>query len=224
MLSAPNASTAYSAIHTIFSRSSEHIPALKLRKDIWTHFPVCLVKLPVAADGRDRYAIQWHQKNLTEWSQGIPQYPIITQVRLLKALKASEKWTIETPAAPGDLCVIAMNVLGSNESTEESMDLPRLFGEAMPEHVTSVESLRAYFPICWKSKHNRYTLEFHNTCVRALALQQGITELEVKTLTVQKLQAALAADWEVQRTHKILGNEICTVWKKQRSADRIDLI
>lgn len=198
------------------------IPSLRLRKDIWTHFPVCLVKLPVATDGRDRYAIQWHQKNLTEWSQGIPQYPVITQVRLLKALKACEKWTIEKPAAPGDLCVIAMNVDRTPKSDVSSSELPLLF-EA-PERVSAIETLRTYLPVCWKSKHNRYTLEFHNTLVRALSLKHCITEPEVKALTVQKLQYMLAPSWEIQRTHKVLGNEICTVWKKSEPLRTVDLV
>lgn len=207
------ASTA-NIVQSVLSRIDQ-TPSLRLRKDIWTHFPVCLVKLPTAEDGRDRYAIQWHQKNLTEWSQGIPQYPVITHVRLLKALKASERWTVEKPATPGDLCVIVVNVQTLTSKSEDlTVDLPRLF-DTLPEHITSVERLRTYFPICWKSKNNRYTLEFHNTCVRALAAQQGLTEFEVKTLTVRKLQTVLASNWEVQKTHKVLGNEICTIWKKQ---------
>jgi hypothetical protein len=62
-------------------------------------------------------------------------------------------------------------------------------------------------------------LEFHNTLVRTLALKQGITELEVKTYTIQKLQHVLAPSWEIQRTHKMLGNEICTVWRKASTVD-----
>lgn len=200
-----------SAAQSLLSRES--LPSLKLRKDIWTHFPVCLVKLPMAQDGRDRYAIQWHQKNLTEWSQGIPQYSIITQVRLLKALKTSPKWTIEQPTTPGDLCVIAMNVQSNPENDGVATELPRLF-DTLPENVTSVETLREFLPICWKSKNNRYTLEFHNTHVRGLALKHGITELEVKTMVVQKLRDCLSSTWEVQTTQKFLGNEICTIWKK----------
>lgn len=141
------------------------VPALSLRKDIWTHFPVCLVKIP-NTDGRDRWAIQWHQKHLTDWSQNIPGYETITKLRLLKALMASPKWKVERASSPSDLCVIAMNF------TEiEAEKLPNLYAET--KETTSIDDLRAYFPICWKKQENTYTFEFHNSLVKSLARHKG---------------------------------------------------
>jgi hypothetical protein len=193
------------------SSITNNIPSLRLRKDIWTHFPVCLIKLPTE-DGRDRYAVQWHQKNLTEWSQGIPHYPLITQHRLLSALKQSDKWSLENPKTPADLCVIAMKF---SESPKPLAYVPNLFAHpSVIGDIKDIEDLKHYFPVCWKSSHNRYVLEFHNTWVRAIAEKENLTEFEVHTLTLQKLKVALTCHWNLQPTSKQNSQEICVITRK----------
>jgi hypothetical protein len=190
-----------------------NIPSLHLRKDIWSHFPVCLIRLPVTTDGRDRYAIQWHKKNLIEWSQGIPQYSVITQIRLLKALKTCDKWTLEPAQDPADLCVIAMRV---PESPRKFERLPDLIGAAKQSdlRIQDLDDLRAYLPVCWKSRNNRHTLEYHNTQVRALAEDLGITELEVRNLTYHTLVQLVSDNWMIHMTNKLQSQEICTLTAK----------
>ncbi len=182
------------------------IPSLRLRKDIWTQFPVCLIKLPYSADGRDRYAIQWHQKNLDMWCQKIPQYEMIVRARLLHAVASSPRWTMETPKMPGDLCVIAMNF---SEEQREFHTLPDLRAETF--ELQSVDDIKTYFPVCWKTRKNRHTLEFHNTFVRALAAKYSLDELEIRKLTLDRLMPALkSAGWSIELPTKTSA-EICTI-------------
>ena len=187
-----------------------NIPSLRLRKDIWTHFPVILIRLPFSSDSRDRYAVQWHKKNLIEWSQSIPHYTAITQVRLLKALKTSDKWTIECPQNPADLCVIAMRI---PDEPRQFDALPDIIGDSVPA-IHNIDDVKTYFPVCWKSRNNRHTLEYHNTQVRALAEKMGVTELEVRNVTFHKLLAALSTHWEIAISNKVNSHEICTIVRK----------
>ncbi len=185
------------------------VPTLKLRKDIWTQFPVCLIKLPYSEDGRDRYAIQWHQKNLDMWCQKIPQYEHIVRVRLLHALVNTDRWTVEAPKQVGDLCVIAMCF---SEDAREFHTLPDLRAENI--NLTTVDDIKQYFPVCWKSRKNRHTLEFHNTFVRALAQKYGLDELEIRRLTMDRMLPALKmAQWTVELPTKSTTSEICTISK-----------
>ena len=173
------------------------IPSLRLRKDIWTHFPVCLIKMPYK-DGRDRYAVQWHQKNLDVWCQKIPQYQNIVRMRLLNALTTSDRWIVEAPKLPGDLCIIAMQF---SEEPKEISILPDLRAETI--RITKVEDLKDYFPVCWKTKKNAHTLEFHNTFVRGLAQRYGIEEEEIRSLTLNRMLPALKeAGWILEAPTK----------------------
>ncbi len=190
------------SIQSFFS----NIPSLRLRKDIWTHFPVCLIKLPYSHDGRDRYAVQWHQKNLEAWGQHIPQYTSIAQIRLIKALAASEKWSLERPQKPGDLCVIAMNF---SEQPREFEHLPAMSVGT----ISSIEDLKDAFPVCWKTHKNRHTLEFHNTMVRAMATVRGVDELVIRNEVLSQMLPALEKSGWVIESKKANSSEICTIHK-----------
>jgi hypothetical protein len=200
------ASSVLPSLHSVLST----VPALKLRKDIWTQFPVCLIKLPYSADGRDRYAIQWHQKNLDMWCQKIPHYENVVRVRLMHALmNTTDRWTVEPPKQVGDICIIAMLF---SEDTREFHTLPDLRAESID--LKTVDTIKQYFPVCWKSRKNRHTLEFHNTFVRALAQKYCLDELEIRQLTLDRLLPALkAAEWTVELPTKSTTSEICTISK-----------
>jgi hypothetical protein len=91
------------------------VPSLKLRKQIWDTFPVALTAID-SADSTQRYAVRWHENNLrawraeraTSWAEHY-NYKDFCHARLLYALAAHPKqYRIERPAAPDDICVIAM--------------------------------------------------------------------------------------------------------------------
>ena len=91
------------------------MPDLKLRKNIWENFPVSLIPL-ADADGTDRYAVVWHEKNLEEWRSTralswdeFQEYEDYACMRLMYALRAhSHKYRIEEARSSRHVCVIAM--------------------------------------------------------------------------------------------------------------------
>jgi hypothetical protein len=202
-------SSAPSAFPSSFQNTAErqNVPQLKLRKDIWTHFPVCLIKMPYT-DGRDRYAVQWHQKNLSEWSQGIAIYPIVTRLRLMKALNECNKWSVEPSSNCDDICILAMNFTENMDYSDTPT--PDLFGP-MPSTIQSMEDLRNVLPICWKHKQNRYYVEYHNTQIRALALKNSMSEIQVRQIVKDKLQSLASSmpSWTVHPGTKM--SEICQI-------------
>ena len=180
-------------------------PTLRLRKDIWTHFPVCLIKLPPSADHRDRYAVQWHHKNLETWCQKIPSYDNLVKMRLMKALAESDRWSLEPPTSKADLCIIAMNF---SEEPRHFHTLPNLYAPCV--EITAIDDIKKYFPICWKSRKNAHTLEFHNTFVRALAEKHGLDELDIRRITLERLMPILQKSWSVVSPSKTCS-AICTI-------------
>jgi hypothetical protein len=111
------------------------VPALKLRRDIWDHFPVTVVPLGSGEDGAERHAIVWHRKNLAMWraerSEDMHEwmhYDAIQERRLLKALRASPRWTVEPAQTPDQICVIRMNFVvsrgGASDDEEECAATP----------------------------------------------------------------------------------------------------
>jgi hypothetical protein len=194
--------------------SNNSVPSLRLRKDIWTHFPVCLVKIPTA-DGRDRYSVQWHKKNLAEWSQNIPGYEDVAKLRLMQALVSSDRWTVERPVGGDNICVIAMN-FSAAEQTPMEKELPNLAAEQIM--VEFIDDLKNYFPIVWKKSGGgvgKCVLEFHNTQVRAIAQKGGITEADVRRDVLLKMIPILETKWKVLMTNKPNGSEICTVYERE---------
>ena len=183
-----------------------NLPNLKLRKDIWTHFPVCLIKHP-DTDGRDRYSVQWHRQHLMEWSQGIPLYESVVKVRLLKALRESDKWEVIASTNPQDLCVIAMNF----SEPKEHPILPAIFAPSPP--IAMIDDLKNFFPVCWKFTKGQYSLEFHNTLVRALATRFQMTESEMRAMVLKKLSHECSKVWDVLPPVK--PSEICRLSPKQ---------
>ena len=185
-------------------------PSLRLRKDIWTQFPVCLIKMPLAVDSRDRYAVQWHHKNLETWCQKIPSYDNLVKMRLLKALAESDRWSLEPPKTRADLCIIAMTF---SEEPRHFHTLPNLHAPHI--EINSIDDIKTYFPICWKSRKNVHTLEFHNTFVRALADKNGVAELDIRQQTLVRLIPALkSAGWIVESPAKLTSTEICSIHKQ----------
>ncbi len=174
------------------SISFPRVPVLHLRKDIWSHFPVCLVKMPYT-DNHDRYAIRWHKKNLTEWSQGIPFYEKVVKDRLMIALNTCPKWTVEPAANQDDLCVISMNF---SETPRTFESLPDIY--VQDPYLNSLDDMNKYFPVCWKIRNNKYYVEFHNTQVRALAEKHSIPEDLMRFKIKEKLIQTLSASWDVK--------------------------
>ena len=132
------------------------MPDLTLRKHIWENFPVSLLEVE-SADGIERYAVVWHEKNLVEWPETRAIYTAdehefyehFCHERLMRALSAhSHKYSIE-PAhtynfvkaqtrEPRQICVIAM------VSSRAAVEAPRT--EAPRTEAPRAEAPRAEAP------------------------------------------------------------------------------
>jgi hypothetical protein len=106
-------------------------PELRLRRDIWEHFPVTVTPLGAGADGAERHAITWHRKNFEEWRNTRTEdfdeamdYYEITLYRLHKCLEASKFWTVEEPRAAAEIAVIRMNFVPREEAVATAAAAP----------------------------------------------------------------------------------------------------
>lgn len=146
-------------------------PVLNLRKDIWTHFPVVLNPLGNGEDGAERHAVCWHCTNLVAWRTEHPQpeswvdYETLTRRRLLRALTASTKWTVEPAVAPDQICILRMNFRPRLEFLDSSET-----ESAPPVRVPlllRLNDIKMHFPVVWHSLPSPtpdvklYALEFH---------------------------------------------------------------
>ncbi len=83
-------------------------PVLKLRKDIWSHFPVNVDSMGRGANGADRYCVEWHNMKVRQMAkdagktEGDMKATLLPQ--LLHALAKSPAWKVEAPP-PGSKCV-----------------------------------------------------------------------------------------------------------------------
>lgn len=183
------------------------LPTLKLRKDIWTHFPVIVNKLDsLNEDKRERYSILWHKTQLEEWSQGIPFYSCYVKERLLKALNACDRWTVEDVDANSDvLCVIAMKI---PETKPVVNFLPAIY--APNPIIHTVEDLHKYFPVCWNSKRSRrfISLEFHVTNLTALSKRYNVSESELRVQIQERVKEECEKRWKIIPG---IAGEICRV-------------
>ena len=70
------------------------MPNIRTRKGIWENFPVVLKEID-EGDGIERYAVEWHKKNLDEWRESRSasfaewaEYKAFAEYRLLHSLTA----------------------------------------------------------------------------------------------------------------------------------------
>lgn len=90
-----------------------NVVPLKLRKDIWTHFPVNLDSMGRGNNSRDRYGIEWHNMKVRQIAdaKGMTPDQVKRDIfpRLMASLLAASTWSVEEPV-PGSrfIAVIAM--------------------------------------------------------------------------------------------------------------------
>lgn len=95
------------------------LPDLRLRKDIWAHFPVNVDSLGRGANGADRHCVEWHNQKVRQIAQAEGKSPEQVKKdllpRLIGSLSASRAWAVEAPE-PGSKCVavIAMRFAPAN--------------------------------------------------------------------------------------------------------------
>ena len=86
-------------------------PTLKLRKNIWTYFPVTLDARGKGANGAERHCVEWHNTKVRQMAKeaGKSEAAMKAEIlpRLLRALSAARGWTVEAPE-PGTRCIATL--------------------------------------------------------------------------------------------------------------------
>jgi hypothetical protein len=128
------------------------LPDLRLRKDIWAHFPVNVDSMGRGANGSDRHCVEWHNQKVRQIAQAEGKTPDQVKKellpRLIGSLSASRAWTVEAPE-PGSKCVavIAMrfapantrraNRVGNNATRRANKAKPNLEWRRSPKRASA---------------------------------------------------------------------------------------
>jgi hypothetical protein len=216
------------------------MPVLKLRRDIWDHFPVTVIPLGSGEDGAERHAVVWHRKNLAMWRAERAEdmhewmhYEAVQERRLLKALHASNRWTVEPAQTADQVCVIRMNFATARGEESETPDAAAALPAAAPapapaaaaaggaaaEEWTTVQKgatplllrlndIKERFPVVWTEVPSRtrakvYAIEIFGKRAREMGLDIAKTS--------EALLRALKASpsWRVLRAEG--GREVCRI-------------
>ena len=113
-------------------------PDLRLRKDIWTHFPVTVVPLGRSSDGAERHSVQWHRERLLTGRDDFDfdEYVNTVERRLFKALEASSKWDVLPKETYGLIELTReTRTCGALTAASEVCILRMIFTEAAPVHA-----------------------------------------------------------------------------------------
>lgn len=211
------------------------MPVLKLRRDIWDHFPVTVIPLGSGEDGAERHAVVWHRKNLAMWraerSEDMHEwmhYEAVQERRLLKALHASNRWTVEPAQTADQICIIRMQFAA--RSAEEGEETPVAAPAApvaaaaapvaaaddgwipvqkgAPPPLVRLNDIKEHFPVVWTEVPSRtrakvYAIEIFGKRAREMGLDL--------TKTSESLLRALKASpsWRVLRAEG--GREVCRI-------------
>lgn len=174
------------------------MPNLTLRKGIWENFPVTLTPLG-DNDGTERYAVEWHKKNLREWRDARSasydewmEYQAFAEFRLIHALRAyAHKYTIEPPRNKDQILVLAMVHSGPREAAA---------GPRVPV-LRKLNDIKEHFPVVWHPVpgvpgKSTYALELFGKKIREMSAAVGhdVTK-EVKENLLRALRASAA--WTV---------------------------
>jgi len=192
------------------------MPDLTMRKGIWEHFPVTLVKLD-DRDGTERYAIEWHKKHLKEWKEERSasmeewmEYQAYAEFRLLHALRAhSHKYVIEPPRTKDQIVIIAMAHTGPRADAGPRANVAPRNAFAGPV-LRKLNDIKEHFPVVWHPVEGRrgkstYALELFGKKLREMSTAVGH---DVTAEVTEALKAALAASnaWHVLPSE---GKELC---------------
>ena len=192
------------------------LPALNLRKEIWAHFPVVLNPLGNGEDGAERHAVCWHRTNLVSWRTEHPQpeswadYEAVTRCRLLRALAASTKWTVEPAAAPEQICVLRMNFRPRVESLDGSETHAHTRLPVLPalSVLLRLNDIKTHFPVVWHS------LPSAGPDAKIYALELHTKKLSERKMNPDRIRAQLLAALHASTAWTVLpaeegGGQVC---------------
>ena len=194
-------------------------PNLKLRKDIWSNFPVTVVSLGKDEfTGAERHSIQWHKTNLLEYRRNsdFDEDIDLWRIRLLIALKASDKWTVhdkETLGLDGldwgdvndafyverEICIIHMTFEPTEDKPATSAPEP---AQKIPT-LRRLNDIKEHFHVAWtKQDDNIYSICIHKKNAQAAGVDIAQHQFDL----LEALNYSRA--WKVLRGEK---GEVCRI-------------
>ena len=183
---------------------------LRLRKDIWTHYPVIVVPLGRGTDGAERHAIVWNRKTIADMRSSMPSdawlhYETTQHDQLIQALQAGTKWTVEKAINPDHICVIRMKYKMNNKPAS-NYEAPLVHSPIL----TRLTDIKAHYPVVWHSVDGQtktFALELHRKEIAAKTAVSGGADVEDQTvgLLMRALKASTA--WRVLQP--VLDGEFC---------------
>ena len=188
----------------LISSKDDNAPVLKMRKDIWTAFPVNLIPLGTDADGAERHAVAWDYARFTS-DTNLRESENSTRERLLSALQASTKWVVESMTCKYCICVIRM-VFNGYQPTERRRGTT----------LKAIADIYKFFPAVVHSVNNganngsngAYSIELHSKRIEKLSEIKGY---DVSEEVRSELLCALKASnsWRVLSAR--LPCEVCRI-------------
>lgn len=178
------------------------VKTLKLRKDIWSKFPVIVVPLGRGTDGAERHGIVWHRKKLTSLRATLPSeawqsYESIQQANLIESLRVGKRWTVEASVHPEHICVIRMK-FPSVTPPAANYEMPSVRSPVL----TRLSDIKLHFPVVWhdvslpNATKKTYGLELHHTTLHRLSKERNCdAEDQIVGLLMRALKASTA--WRV---------------------------
>ena len=184
---------------------------LRLRKDIWTHYPVIVVPLGRGTDGAERHAIVWNRKKIANMRASMPtdtwsQYETTQHDQLIQALQAGAKWTVEKATNPDHICVIRMKYKMHNKPAS-NYEAPLVRSPIL----TRLTDIKAHYPVVWhavEGANKTFALELHRKAIAARAETAG-KGVDIEDQTVGLLMRALKASTAWRVIQPVLDGEFC---------------
>lgn len=184
------------------SVSAIPVKTLKLRKDIWSKFPVIVVPLGRGTDGAERHGIVWHRKKLIFLRAALPleawqSYESVQQLNLIESLRLGKRWTVETSMHPEHICVIRMK-FPSVTPPAANYESPAIRSPVL----TRLSDIKLHFPVVWhdvslpNATKKTFSIELHHATLHRLSKQRNCdAEDQIVGLLMRALKASTA--WRV---------------------------
>ena len=174
----------------------------KLRKDIWSKFPVIVVPLGRGTDGAERHGIVWHRKKLAALRSELSlenwqQHETHQHAILMETLQSSKRWTVEVSPHPEHICVIRMK-FPSVTPPAANYESPAIRSPVL----TRLSDIKLHFPVVWheiavpNATKKTYSLELHHVTIQRLSKERNCdVEDQIVGLLMRALKASTA--WRV---------------------------
>ncbi len=160
----------YTSNYIAVLQGNLEVPELKNRQDIWKYFPVAAKPM---SGGRDK--LEWHISNMIKMSKltkiKIDAMKPILEPKLLKALQASDAWSVEEGKNATTLAILVMKSPNQNKTRKNYKNAPPPVTEYRKWNIThkntGVSAIPALAPILANKTNKNKRNNINNTTRKA---------------------------------------------------------